>query len=119
MVVQKQREAVVGRDSRQGQSLVPGERAHLSSLAQRQAVECRERDRHLVVSAKIASESYGRQVEVEADEVARLRRLQIELLAQLATQRRDGIFAGIDAAAEQAPVPRYQMGGMSSRNCRR
>src|SRR5215211_3850466 len=106
MVVQKQRESVVRRHSRQGQSFIAGQRAHLGPFTKSETVECVKRDRHLVITAEIASESHGREIEVEADEVARLRHLEIEFLAQLATQRLDRIFPGVDAASEQAPVAR-------------
>src|SRR5262249_37635538 len=75
-----------------------------------EAFERREAHRHFVIGPEVLLEADRRQIEVEAHEQLRVGNFQLELLAQLATQRLHRVLAGIDTAAEQAPMPRIPDG---------
>lgn len=106
-MVQEQGETVIG-GKLQPKRLVAGEAAHLRAFVQDEPFQFAAAEGYFIIAAEIGAKARGSQIEIEPREKLRLPGIEIELdlFAQFAAQRFDLVLAGVDAAAEHAPMAR-------------
>lgn len=101
-------ESIVRRYSPPHEEVFAPERLHVLSLVQEESFECRVRHPHLEIDSIHLGVSERGEVEVELREAECGRHLELELLAQLASECIHRGLARFHCAAEAAPVPRIE-----------